>query len=139
MHLHQPLQATLKEILMDLLLDFNTNDLVFLNGPLTKEYTTQPFVQTVAQRLFILLRTIEGEWFLDLTHGVPYFDWLGRKVPKQRIDSVLQQEILAENGVKEITYFNSTFVNRVYSAQFRVRVSTGEETQIISITPVTQE
>lgn len=121
---------------MDLLLDMNSGDLVFHNGPLTKEYTTQPFVQTVAQRLFILLRTIETEWFLDLTHGIPYLDWLGRKVPKQRIDTTLQQEILATLGVKEITYFNSTLVNRQYSAQFRVRVTTGEETETITITPL---
>lgn len=121
---------------MDLLIDMNSGDLVFHNGSLTKEYTTQPFVQTVAQRLFILLRTIEGEWFLDLSHGIPYFDWLGNKVPKQRIDLTLQQEILATLGVKEITYFNSTLVNRKYSAQFRVRVVTGEESQTITITPI---
>ena len=120
---------------MDLLLDMATGDLVFHNGPLTQEYTTQPFVQTVAQRLFILLRTFEGEWFLDLTHGIPYWDWLGQKVSKQKVDSRLQQEILATIGVKEITYFNSTLVNRQYSAQFRVRVRTGEETTTITITP----
>lgn len=121
---------------MDLKLDFNSGDLLWQNGPLTMGYTTQPFVQTVAQRLFILLRTIEGEWFLDLSHGIGYFDWLGRKVPKQRIDTTLQQEILATLGVKEITYFNSTLVNRQYSAQFRVRVTTGEETETITITPL---
>lgn len=119
---------------MDLLLDEN-NDLVFHNGPLTKEYTTQPFVQTVAQRLLILLQTWEGEWFLDLAHGIPYNQWLGRKVPKQRVDTTLQQEILATTGVKEITFFSSTLVNRQYSAQFRVRVTTGEETETITITP----
>lgn len=120
---------------MDLLLN-ESNDLVFHDGPLTKEYTTQPFVQVVAQRLLILLQTYEGEWFLDLTHGVPYWSWLGNKVPKQRVDQILQQKILAENGVKEITYFNSTLVNRAYSAQFRVRVSTGDETNTITITPI---
>lgn len=119
---------------MDLLLDEN-NDLVFFNGPLTKEYTTQPFVETVAQRLFIMLRTFEGEWFMDLTHGVPWWSWLGNKVPKQRVDQILQQKILAENGVKEITYFSSTLENRQYSAQFKVRVTTGEETNTITITP----
>lgn len=122
---------------MDLLLDEN-NDLVFFNGPLTKEYTTQPFVQVVAQRLLILLQTFEGEWFLDLTHGVPWWSWLGNKVPKQRVDQILQQKILAENGVKEITYFSSTLENRQYSAQFKVRVTTGEETNIITITPTSQ-
>lgn len=119
---------------MDLLLHEN-NDLVFFNGPLTREYTTQPFVQVVAQRLLIMLQTWQSEWFLDLTHGVPYSEWLGRKVPKQRVDQILQQKILAENGVKEITYFSSTLENRQYSAQFKVRVTTGEETNIITITP----
>lgn len=119
---------------MDLLLDEN-NDLVFHNGPLTKEYTTQPFVQVVAQRLLIMLQTWQSEWFLDLTHGVPWWSWLGNKVPKQRVDQILQQKILAENGVKEITYFSSTLENRQYSAQFKVRVTTGEETNTITITP----
>lgn len=122
---------------MDLLLDYQTNDLIFHNGPLTKDYTTQPFVQTVSQRLFILLKTYEEEWFLDLTHGIPYFQSiLGKKTTKSAVDSLLQQEVLAENGVKEITYFNSTLVNRQYSAQFRVRVKTGEETDTITITPI---
>lgn len=122
---------------MDLKLDFNTGDLIFHNGPLTPKYTTQPFVETVAQRLFILLRTFEEEWFLDLTHGIPYFQSiLGKKTTKSAVDTLLQQEVLAENGVKEITYFNSTLVNRQYSAQFRVRVKTGEETDTITITPI---
>lgn len=119
---------------MDLLLDEN-NDLVFFNGPLTREYTTQPLVQVVAQRLLIMLQTYSGEWFLDLNHGVPYWDWLGRKVPKQRVDQILQEKILAENGVKEITSFSSSLVNRTYSAQFKVRVVTGEESETITITP----
>lgn len=121
---------------MDLLLNYETNDLVFHNGPLTKQYTTQPFVETVRQRLFILLKTFENEWFMDLAHGIPYWDILGKKTTKAAVDLIFQQEILAENGVKEITYFNSTFVNRVYSLKFKVKVSTGEETGIITINPV---
>ena len=123
---------------MDLLLNYETNDLIFNNGPLTKEFTTQPLVSTVQQRLFILLKTFQGEWFLDTEYGIPYWqDILGKKVNKQRVDLIFQQKILAENGVKEITYFNSSISNRNYSAQFRVRVSTGEETGTITITPVT--
>lgn len=119
---------------MDIKLDFGSGDLLWSNGPLTKEYTTQPLVETVTQRLFIMLRTFEGEWFMDLTHGVPWWSWLGNKVPKQRVDQVLQQKILAENGVKELTYFNSTLVNRIYRLSFRVKVVTGEETETITIT-----
>lgn len=120
---------------MDLLLDEN-NDLVFFNGPLKREYTTQPLVQVVAQRLLILLQTWQGEWFLDTTYGIPYWqNILGKKTSKAAVDLILQQKILAENGVKEITYFSSTLENRQYSAQFKVRVTTGEETNTITITP----
>lgn len=121
---------------MDLLLDTETNDLVFFNGPLTAEYTTQPLTQTVAQRLKIRLMTFRGEWFLDTEYGVPYWQSiLGKKVPKSRVDSILQQEILAERGVKEIVSFTSSLQNRQYSASFRVKVSTGEITETITIAP----
>lgn len=121
---------------MDLLMDYDKGDLIFINGPLTKEYTTQPFVQTVQQRLYILLHTFMEEWFMDTTYGIPYWQSiLGKKTTKAAVDLILQQKILAENGVKEITEFNSTFVNRVYSLKFKARVTTGEETQTITISP----
>lgn len=123
---------------MDLLLDYESGDLVFHNGPLTPEYTTQPLVHIVQQRLFILLRTFFSEWFMDQSYGIPYFqDMLGIKTTKSRVDLIFQQKILAENGVKEITEFNSTFVNRVYSLSFKVRVNTGEVTDTITINPIT--
>lgn len=121
---------------MDLLMDYDEGDLIFVNGLLTKEYTTQPFVQTVQQRLYILLHTYLEEWFMDTTYGIPYWQSiLGKKTTKSAVDLIFQQKILAENGVKEITQFNSTFVNRVYSLNFKVRVTTGEETQTITISP----
>lgn len=127
---------------MDILIDSNPispgyEDAVFFNGALTKEYTTQPFVQTVAQRLKIRLLTFRGEWFLDTEYGVPYWQQiLGLKTPKSSLDQIFQEQVLAENGVKEITSFSSTFQNRQYSASFRVKVSTGEVTETINISPV---
>jgi hypothetical protein len=126
---------------MDLLIDNDPispsyGDLTFKNGPLTPEFTTQSRVDVVAQRLFILLRTFEGEWFLDTEYGIPYFQSiLGRKTTKSAVDLIFQREILAENGVKELTFFESTFVNRQYSLTFRVKVTTGDETENITITP----
>lgn len=123
---------------MDLLLNYETGDFTWKNGPLTVDYTTQPFVDTVKQRLFIMLRTFQGEWFMDLNHGIPYWQSiLGKKTTKSAVDLIFQQKILAENGVKEITEFKSTFVNRQYSLDFKVRVSTGEVTDTITINPIT--
>lgn len=120
---------------MDLLIDPASRDLVFHNGPLTSEYVTAPPTEVVKQRLIIRLGTTRGEWFLDTEYGPPWMDILGRKIPKSRVDNILQQEILKEIGVKEIISFTSTFKNRAYSASFRVRVSTGAITETITITP----
>lgn len=111
-------------------------DIVWRNGPLRKEDTTQSRVDVVAQRLLILLRTFKGEWFLDTEYGIPYFQSiLAQKTSKSAVDLIFQKAILAENGVKELTFFESTFVNRQYSMTFRVKVTTGEESGLITITP----
>ena len=125
---------------MDLLLDLDPlspsyGDLTFKNGPLTSAYTTQSRVDVVAQRLRIRLLTFESEWFLDTSYGVPYWSILGKKVKKSAVDLIFQREILAENGVKELTFFESTFENRKYTLSFRVKVTTGDETETITLTP----
>jgi len=126
---------------MDLLLDLDPispsyGDLTWNNGPLTPNYTTQSRVDVVAQRLRIRLLTFREEWFLDTSYGVPYFQSiLGHKIKKSAVDLIFQREILAENGVKELTFFESTFENRKYSLSFRVKVTTGEESGLITITP----
>ena len=126
---------------MDLLLDLDPlspsyGDLTWKNGPLTPDYTTQNRVDIVAQRLRIRLLTFREEWFLDIGYGIPYFQRiLGHKTKKSDVDLIFQREILLENGVKELTFFESTFENRKYSLSFRVKVTTGEESGLITITP----
>lgn len=127
---------------MDILLNRDRSspkfgDAVFKNGPLTKSDVTQPFVQNVSQRLYLRLTCFEGEWFLQDDYGVPYFQRvLGLKPTKSAVDQILQQEILEERGVKEITFFQSSLLNRVYSATFRVKCVDGSETDLININPV---
>lgn len=125
---------------MDLLLDNSPTspsygDLTFKNGSLTPDFTTQSRTEVVAQRLWIRLRTWRTEWFLDEAYGVPYWNILGKKLSKAQVDLIFQREILAEAGVTEITAFESSIKNRQYSMSFRVRVSTGDETDTITVTP----
>lgn len=123
---------------MDFKLDSTSWDIIWRNGPLRKEETTQPLTETVGQRLKIRLLTFYGEWFINTVYGVPYFSrLLGQKqTSKAAADLIFQQQILAEQGVKEIVTFNSTFVNRKYSLSFSVRVVTGEVTAPIVISPL---
>jgi len=112
---------------MDFKLDYQTGDIIWKNGPLTKADVTQPFTENVQQRLFIMLRTFMGEWFMDTEHGIPYFQRiLGRKTPKSTVDRIFQEKILAEQGVAEIVSFTSSLVNREYSFVTQIRCESGE-------------
>ena len=117
---------------MDLLLDDN-HDLVFVNG---STQVTLDRVDVVAQRLKIRLLTFLGEWRFNTAYGVPYFQRIyGFKIRKTDIDTIFQQIILQEPGVRSIVSFESTFESRVYNLVFRVRIDTGEVTDGIQISP----
>lgn len=110
---------------MDLKVDRDTGDLVFTNGqcPITED-----FADSTAQRVYIMLRTFQTEWYLNTDVGVPYLQRiLGKKIEKRIVDNILQQKILAENGVVSIYDFESSISDmRVYEVSMRIKVSTGE-------------
>lgn len=106
---------------MDLQLDIQgTRDLVFVNGSCP---VTETFTDSVAQKVFIMLRTFEGEWYLDEECGPPYFQRiLGHKIEKKTVDRILQEKILGVDGVADILSFVSTLNrDREYSASVRIR------------------
>jgi|SRR5690554_85986 len=106
-------------------------DAVFINGPLTAEGVTTERIETVAQRLRIRLLTFMGEWFADVNYGIPYYQRiLARKPTKSAVDQIFQQAILAEEGVREITYYESSLSGRAYSVKFRVKTREGETSPI---------
>lgn len=117
---------------MDLLLDPVTHDLVFVNGQATVTYTQS---EIVAQRLKITLSTFLGEWFLDTTIGVPYFQQIfGKGRSKSAVDVIFQRIIAADPGVIEIREFSSVIDNqgRGYEMVFTVRVADGTITSPIT-------
>lgn len=107
---------------MDLLLNNDTGDLIFVNG---KCPVTQLQADVVAQRLRITLYTFLGEWFLDQTVGVPYLQQIFTKVQKKStVDLIFQGLISKDPGVIEILSFKSEISQkRGYTMTFSVRVA----------------
>ncbi|QNR53873.1 putative tail lysozyme [Pseudomonas phage phiK7A1] len=119
---------------MDLLLDPVTHDLVFVNGQAT---VTQTQSEIVTQRLKITLYTFLGEWFLDTSVGVPYFQQIFGKVrSKSAIDVIFQNIIANDEGVVEIREFSSDLStgDRGYTMTFKVRCKDDTITDNITIT-----
>lgn len=108
----------------DLLLDPVTHDLQLINFDLA----FADGVDQIAQNLGIRLRFILGEWFLDITAGIPYYEDFFIKAPNQiNVESILKNEIINTPGINEITSFVSNYnnVNRTYSVEFTADTDLG--------------
>lgn len=118
---------------MDILLDLDTHDLVFVNGAVA---ITPEQRDSVAQKLKIKLLTFLGEWFLNTDDGIPYRERIFGKVKsKALVDAIFQEKILEEEGVLALTEFESTLnPDRTYVMNFRVRTTLDQITDVIEIT-----
>lgn len=111
---------------MDIKIDQSTGKFVIQNNDLV--LTTGR--DAVAQYLSQVLQTFLGEWFLDTTVGVPWFQKvLGQKNPNiVDIESALKVIIIETPGVQELTSFSFTFdpASRTANVQGSVQSQMGE-------------
>lgn len=111
--------------MIDFQLDQVTNDLVFTDY----DFHLVDEVNQIMQNLAIRLRFVLGEWYLDITQGIPYYEVFFKKAPNQiQIESILKQEIVNTRGILELTSFESDFDQRrrIYSVKFSARSISGE-------------
>lgn len=108
---------------MDIKLD-EDGDIYLVNGD---AQTTSIGAEDLAQRLRIRLNTFQGEWFMDNTLGI---DWWNRVMGKNRskmvVDALIQDAILKEpDALQIVSYTSSISTDRKFSCSFRVRTEDG--------------
>lgn len=95
--------------------------------------------EQVAQAVRSRLLFYQGEWFLDLTAGIPYFQQIFQK-PAQiaTAESVIKSEILKTKGLNSLTSFSSNFdrQTRQFSVSFTANTIYGEIDQELSISTI---
>lgn len=107
---------TLKTVDNDLV--FENNKLVLIDG-----------LDFVEQLLKERLQTFLGEWFLDTSLGLPYFqDILVKNPVPTKITALLKDAILETPGVIELVDFSPDFdsKNRNLMLSFSARTEEGE-------------
>lgn len=103
--------------MIDITLDPTSGDLLFDDF----NFSLVGGVDQIAQNLAIRLRFIQGEWFLNILAGIPYFQYFFIKNPNQiQVESFLKNEIANTRGVVNITSFSSNFdgIKRKFSVNF---------------------
>lgn len=82
---------------------------------------------TVAQAVLTRLMLLRGEWFLDVTAGMPWStDVLGANTG-QRYDQAIREQILDTEGVISIVLYSSTKVARSLQVAVTVATRYGQE------------
>lgn len=91
--------------MLDLALNAKTHDLI-VNG----DVIFIDNAERVAQQIKIQLLTLLGEWFLDITHGVPYLEYVLIKNPNfTLVREIFREQILKVSGVSNLASIDLDF------------------------------
>lgn len=99
-------------------------DLSIENGDMVLVDGVDAIKQLLSQRLKFFL----GEWFLDLSKGIPYFEKVLLKNPSPIVlDTIFKQQILSTPGVLGLEQFNIELdtARRTMSITLRAKTSQG--------------
>lgn len=99
-------------------------DVDITEGKLSLTSGTEATAQRLKQRLSLFF----GEWFLDRSRGVPYFEHIFVKNPSPTvIDSVIKREIVSDPAVIELQEFDLDLdtATRKLDIAFKARTDEG--------------
>ncbi len=60
------------------------------------------YAESVAQRVKTRLWSFQGDWFLNLEHGLPWLPNFERPADLRQIESMIKHAILQTHGVREL-------------------------------------
>ena len=109
----------------DLKIDPTTGDVVLDGADLALVSDGAAIVQAVRSRLRLFL----GEWFADLSVGVPWFQSVFVKNPNLvAVRSAIRSAIVETPGIAELVSYSQTFnaVTRTLTVAFSATTDTGE-------------
>jgi hypothetical protein len=96
-------------------------DLIFdeLNNLVMVEGTAE-----LAQRLSLAIRIRAGEWFLDTSLGIPWFELLGNKGAELKIQREIRRVLLEDAAVRSVGAINLTpLPERTLAVDFEVTLT----------------
>lgn len=116
----------------DLALDPETHDLLIQNFDLVLNAD----LESVRQAVSVRLQFFYGEWFLDITEGIKYYEYILVKNPDlSLVSGIIKTAILNTPNVKEILDYSQAYdsVARSLTVSFRANTDFGELTDTLPL------
>jgi len=105
----------------DILLDTDTHDLVVSDNDLQFCSDNDEIAQSIKQELLFF----EGEWYLNINLGIPYFDKVLIKAPRSEVvNHVFKEAIRGVEGVLSILDYSMEFDPDERKSTVRFEVTT---------------
>ena len=114
----------------DIALQIGTHDLIVISGG---DILLIDNAERVAQQIQIKLKSFLGEWFLDTSYGVPYFEYILVKGPNMtHVRSILRQQISEVDDVSAVTdlTLSQDRQNRTLSVEYTAETTYGLVTRL---------
>ena len=90
--------------------------------------------RAVRQKVITRLRSHQQDWFLNMEHGLPWFDLIGQRGTQEQLTSEIEQIVLDTEGVLSIQKLDvNVDENREYNARIRYQDVYSEETNEVVI------
>lgn len=116
------------EAVRDLKLDRATDDLVLDE---TGDLILTEGIEAIADDLIARLRTFQGEWFLDLDLGFPWWDVLGQKPNLATVRDQVQAIALNTPGITACTVSATVGEDRTLAVVIECTADTGTMIQVV--------
>lgn len=116
----------------------SSNDIYLLNGQIATVQDGNEVLQHVRTRLL----TYQGEWFLDTTAGLPYFQVILIKPANlSATESLIKSEILQTPGVDGLSAFALEFnkTTRTLNINFTAQTTYGDVSGTLRMNQTTAE
>jgi predicted phosphodiesterase len=99
------------------------HDLLIVDGDITLHSTEEDLTR---QELKINLQNHKGNWFVDITEGIPYLEnILGIRGGQDIADVLIKQAIKDTDNISNITSYTSSFEAREYRVLFSADLESG--------------
>ena len=85
-----------------------------------------------AQLVLTTLRLWTGEWFLDLTAGIPYLNGVLQNTSSEEYDFVIKTAIVSVQGVSALPNYQSIYDGQTRNLTINATIST-----LYGLTPIT--